>query len=348
MRQDNPIYNHKFKILPDIAEYSEIKDEYKNNTKVDLTKLYDHLNKYNLHKFNLELDKIIQNTYSYIPLNKAESKEAIKWRTYLNKYFLYYKKFNAKSKIIKNNKIFKNLYNNGYDILNIDTNQIINKDIDKKYKFLTEKKDWVPPPGKFDRWKNLNKNSIENINKLFDKAGILEACSNYYARRMKVTIARLTVGKPTDNHWKQFLYDCKKTTKYTNLHMDAAEGVMKGMMYLNEVKLGNGETSFLPKSNRFIYDPLQAIFCRAIAVGSYCHNPISRRSVFRLPKKLRVTSNFGRLIDNKSNLRKYLDKNLVKLTSNVGNLLLFDPGAGIHNGGVLKYGERIALQIVIE
>ena len=103
MRLDNPIYNHKFKNLPDIAEYAEVKDEYKNNRKVDLTKLYGYLKKRNLDKFNFELDKIIEDTYSDIPLNKAESKETLKWRTYLNKYFLYYEKFKAKSKIIKNN-----------------------------------------------------------------------------------------------------------------------------------------------------------------------------------------------------------------------------------------------------
>ena len=348
MRSDNPIYNHKFKNLPDIASFSELKKEYRNKKRVNLDNLYKYLENKNSVKFNQELDKIINSTYKDIPNSKDEQKESLKWRSYLNKYFLFYKKKDFKSKIIKNNKIFNNLFNNGFDIFSLDIKKIINKDIENKYKILTERKDWAPPPGTFDRWKDLNKKTSDNINKIFHDAGIIEACENYYRRKMRVGTVRLTIGKPTDKHWLQFLYDCKKTTKYTNLHFDASEGVMKAMLYLSEVKKGNGETSFLPKSNRFIYDPLQFIFSRAIAVGSYCHNPISRRSVFRLPKKLRVTSNFGRLIDDKSSLKKYLDKSLVKLTTDVGNTLLFDPGAGIHNGGVLKSGERIALQIVIE
>ena len=348
VRLDNPIYNHKFKNLPDIAALPELKNEYRNTKNVDLRNLYKYLEQKNLNKFNYELDTMLKETYNDVSNSKSEQKEALKWRTYLNKYFLFYTRYKLKSKIIKNNKIFNNLFKNGFDIFTLDLNKIINKDIENKYKLLTERKDWTPPPGIFDRWKDLNKSSVNNINKIFNEVGIIEACEHYYAREMKVTHVRLTIGKPTDKHWKQFLYDCKKITKYTNLHVDAAEGVMKSMLYLNEVKKGNGSTSFLPKSNRFIYDPLQSLFSRAIAVGSYCHNPISRRSVFRLPRKLRVTANFGRLIDNKSNLKKYLDKNLINLTSDVGNTLLFDPGAGIHNGGILKYGERVALQIVIE
>ena len=36
---------------------------------------------------------------------------------------------------------------------------------------------------------------------------------------MRVSTVRLTVGRPTDNHWKQFLYDCKKITKLTNVYL---------------------------------------------------------------------------------------------------------------------------------
>ena len=54
------------------------------------------------------------------------------------------------------------------------------------------------------------------------------------------------------------------------------------MINISEVKNYNGPTAFA-KSNRYIYDPLQSLFARSIAIGNYCHNPISRRAVFRLP-----------------------------------------------------------------
>ncbi len=349
MRLDNPIYNHKFKNLPDIASLPELKGEYRSKKKIDLSNLYLFLKQQNLSKFNKELDSIIYSTYSEAPKLNGEDEETKKWRSYLNKYFVFYKNFKPKSQKLKNNDVYDGLYNQGFKIIKLDTNNLINKDIEKKYRLLTSRKDWRPPPGTFDRWKDLNNLSIQNVNNAFVDRGIIKACEHYYSKKnMRVSTVRLTVGRSTDNHWKQFLYDCKKITKYTNLHIDPSEGVVKAMIYLNKVNKGNGETSFLPKSNRFVYDPLQSLFSRAIAVGSYCHNPISRRSVFRLPKKLRVTTNIGRLVDDKSNLKKYLDKNLVSLTSKVGNTLIFDPGAGMHNGGVVKKGERIALQVVIE
>ena len=120
------------------------------------------------------------------------------------------------------------------------------------------------------------------------------------------------------------------------------------MINLSDVDINNGPTAFLPKSNRYIYDPLQSLFARSIAIGNYCHNVESRRAVFRLPSFLRVTTNFGRLIENNSIEDRYLSRNLEYLTKEKGNCLLFDPGATIHNGGVVKSNHRISIQVVIE
>ncbi len=266
----------------------------------------------------------------------------------LDQYFDFYKKFKVHSKKIDGNKVFDNLYSKGFAFLKLDSKKLWSRHIEIKYKTLCKKKDWQPPPGTFDRWIDLNDHTKSKINRILKEKKIIQACEAYYAKKMKVTHVRLTVCRPTDNSWKQFLYDCKKITKYTNLHIDPLEGVIKAIIYLNDVGQNNGPTSFLPKSNRYILDPLQSLFARTIAIGNYCHNKFSRRCVFRLPKKLRVTTNFGRLISDNSKLCKYLDKNLKILTSSKGDTLLFDPGSGIHNGGIVKSGERIALQVVIE
>ena len=64
-------------------------------------------------------------------------------------------------------------------------------------------------------------------------------------------------------------------------------------------------------------------------------------------QKTRVTE-IGRLIENNTSTSKFLDENLFTFTSDSGNTLLFDPGAGIHTGGIVKKGERIALMVVID
>ena len=348
MRFDNPINNHKFRYFKDIAKFSEVKSEYRNNdnsNKVD--KLRKFYLKNDLKSFNKELDKIYSSTKS-IPVSKVEKRYQVKLRKTLNKYFKFYQKFKVHSTQL-NNPEFKELYNNGGLIFKIEKKKLIDFEVRKKIKLLKKRKDWRPPPGTFDKWIDLSNSYKKKINSLLKEKKIIDICNSYYSKKnMKVSHARLNLCKPTDNSWKQFLYDCKKITRQTNLHIDPLEGVLKIMINLSDVKMNNGPTAFLPKSNRYIYDPLQSLFARSIAIGNYCHNQESRRAVFRLPSFLRVTTNFGRLIDDNSNQDKYLSRKLKYLTKNKGNCLLFDPGATIHNGGIVKSNSRISIQIVIE
>ena len=348
MRFDNPINKHKFRTFTDIAEFSELKNEFRNNSNYNLNRLRKFLKKKDLVNFNLELDKILNYTNRLIKTSKREKKYKDVFRKKINQYFKFYSKFKINSKKI-NSKGFKELYTNGGYIFNLKIEDLLDKEVNKKIKILKRRKDWRPPPGTFDKWIDLSKNFKKKLNSILVKEKIISICNSYYSKKnMKVTHARLNLCKPTDNSWKQFLYDCKKITKHTNLHMDPLEGVLKIMINLTYVNKDNGPTAFLPKSNRYIYDPLQSLFARAIAIGNYCHNPLSRRVVFRLPSHLRVTTNFGRLIDDNSAKAKFLDKNLKYLTHDKGNCLLFDPGSTIHNGGIVKKKHRISIQAVIE
>ncbi len=347
MRFDNPILNHQFKKFKDIADHDELTKEYRNNRRIDLEPLRQSLKKKKLSQFNTILSQIINETKKDIPICKEEINETHKLRKKLNQYFNYYSQFKVNSKKIKS-KIFDNLYNYGFHSCDLDLKKIINKDIEKKYSILCKKKDWTPPPGTHDRWLELNKASVEKINKVFRNNGLIEASEAYYSKKMKVTRVRMTINRPSDKAWMQFLYDCKRTTKHTGVHIDPLEGVTKAMIYLSNVKDENGPTSYLPRSNRFIYDPLQSLFARSVVAANWCHNTISRRSIFRFPKELRVTTEIGRLIKDNSKTAKFLDKNFFSFTSDKGNTLLFDSGAGIHTGGVVKKGERIALMVVID
>ena len=61
-----------------------------------------------------------------------------------------------------------------------------------------------------------------------------------------------------------------------------------------------------------------------------------------------MSTNWGRMVEDGSSLEQYLSENIVKVTSDMGNTLVFDPGAGLHNGQEEKKGHRIALQVVME
>ena len=80
------------------------------------------------------------------------------------------------------------------------------------------------------------------VNDLFSKIGVLQGATKYNkGKSLQVKNVVLHIyPKPTDQNYKQFLYDCKTTTKTTNLHIDPKEDVIKAMMYLNDISLDDG------------------------------------------------------------------------------------------------------------
>ena len=167
-----------------------------------------------------------------------------------------------------------------------------------------------------ERREILNKKWLDILNKVYEEEGILSAIRAYYNKKdMKVESASLRILTDEDVSPLQFLRDCKTVPKHTNLHTDPLEGYMTSIIYLSDVKEGEGGTQFFPKSHRYMYDDLQEIFARSVSTGNYCFNEYSRAVLFRLPKFLRVTKNWGRLVEKGSKMEKYLDRNMVHFIS---------------------------------
>ena len=224
-------------------------------------------------------------------------------------------------------------------------------DIHEKLKpaieLLLKEADWTPPPGSFDRG-NQVPFMVDDVTKLFEQKGIIDIASKYNRRKMQVANVFLHIATPTDKNWKQFFYDAETTPKYTNTHIDPKEDVVKAMIYLDDVTVDNGAFHYYRGSNQLEIHPVQNVFGRAITTGSYCHTPQARESVFKLPRGLRVSHNFGRCVLPGSIWEQQLDDNLKPIESKEGNIIVFDPGAGIHQGGICKTGNRLALQVLMK
>ena len=67
----------------------------------------------------------------------------------------------------------------------------------------------------------------------------------------------------------------------------------------------------------------------------------------RLPKQLRKSFGFGRCLQDGTAQQKLLLDNSVRVTSDIGNVVLFDAGNVMHTGGWVKKHQRINLQIQI-
>lgn len=265
--------------------------------------------------------------------------EEVEWVNRLRHFFDFYQTWVHPDRSVK--EMYDGLYVTQHDVgyLKLSVQHIIDH--------LLAQPDHTPEIGRFDRFQQLPEICSE-VHKLFEQLGIIEMASAYNRRSMTVANVVLHVAKPTDQNWKQFMQDATTTPKYTNTHIDPKEDVVKAMIYLNDVDTTNGAFHYAKGSNREKIHPVQNIFGRAITTGSYCHSPESRRSVFKLPRGLRVSHNFGRQVMPGSTWEKYLDRNLKPVTSEEGNIMVFDPGAGIHQGGICKEGNRLALQILMK
>ena len=338
MRFDNPIYDHGF-VFPDIADFPDVKDEPKyqgNGNEQSVAIMKEAIQKSDLNMF--------QNGYQYYMKN-VDTKLFNK----LNTMFQFYSNFedNRIESNLPTNKIYEDLFENGISYLKVDVKELQDK-LEQDINNLLQQPDWRPPPGQFDRAKQLGPEYIRLVNDMFTKLGVIQGATKYNkGKQLQVKNVVLHIATPTDQNWKQFLYDCSLTTRTTNLHIDPKEDVIKAMMYLNDITLDDGPFSYVEKSNRWIYDDLQNIFGRAISTGSYCDTPQSRATVFQLPKICRVSHNFGRILLDDDPQQKMIVEKEKMFTSDKGNLCIFDP-AGMHRGGICKSGTRIALQILMK
>ncbi len=351
MRFDNPIYKHNFKKPYDIASFKDLKNEYRQDRNIDCSYLKKYFQRNDFKRFNHELDNIIKLSYINKKKDPLEIEHYLKWKSKLDRYFHFYQNFKVNSLKIHGNKNFNNLYNNGFSFHEISKKNIqyIKNKLLKKIKKLNIKKSIVKAglQDNYDRREILGKKWLDFLNKVYEEEGILSAIRAYYNKKnMKVESASLRILTDKDVSPFQFLRDCKTAPKHTNLHTDPLEGYMTSIIYLSDVKEGEGGTQFFPKSHRYIYDDLQEIFARSVNTGNYCFNELSRAVLFRLPKFLRVTKNWGRLVEKRSKVEKYLDRNMVTFVSkNHGNCSIFDAGSILHNA-IVKKGKRIAIQVL--
>ena len=338
MRFDNPISDHGFS-FPDIASFPDVSTEYRyegsDETGIEMIKK-------SIKNNDLSL---FQNGYRYYmksPDGKLFSR--------LDHMFNFYSNFekNRRDVDVSGNKVYDDLFENGISYLDLDLDEL--KVLIKPHvNQLLSIPDWRPPPGTYDRIQQLDGTFKGKVQKLFEDSGVIDAASKYNrgGRRLHVANAVLHVAKPTDQNWKQFLYDCNTVTETINMHIDPKEDVIKSMVYLDEVDEETGPFSYIEKSNRWVYDEVQSVFGRAITTGSYCCDKQSRSAVFQLPEFLRVSYNFGRLLlDNTPQQKNLLDQRK-QFVSSKGNVCIFDP-AGMHQGGICKSKNRIALQVLMK
>jgi hypothetical protein len=133
----------------------------------------------------------------------------------------------------------------------------------------------------------------------------------------------------------------------TYMHIDTDVGVLKCLLYLEEVTDRNGPFRYVLGSHRYA-GLLERIIRKANDVSGLDSRVREARELFwALPGPLRRKAAFGYdLLDASPEAEALLAREHA-FTSDDGDLILFDGDRGIHRGAMVIEGERQMLQIVL-
>lgn len=198
--------------------------------------------------------------------------------------------------------------------------------------------------------------------KAIHNAGFLSAASQFLGYQVEPWYCALGYAKSSDTWWHSPYSDIGlPTSDLTYLHVDKGYDIVKCIIYLDEVTEENGPFSYFtgPPDERMKFQDQFYCYLDYEWVKRYkpdlpnpkqyyrkhCLSPKFREEFVNLPQFFRGSSHFGDDILNGSELSQSLLKNENKVTSDLGNCFLFFGSDLLHRGGMVKKGERLALQL---
>ena len=209
-------------------------------------------------------------------------------------------------------------------------------------------------PTKFDSYDRMivldqEHMAVKLVKKLFTVHGVFDTVSKYNRSKtnLEVDTVALHVSRPNDNHHDQTLSDQPQRPRAMSFHMDPKFNVMKAILYLNNVTYDNGPFTTVPKSNRWYHPEFERIIACGNSVGNYLSSPDHRTAMSIFPNSMTKNVIMGKYFEDGSDNSNILLDNCHKYLTEEADCILFDPAQTIHRGGLVDYGERINLQIIM-
>lgn len=189
------------------------------------------------------------------------------------------------------------------------------------------------------------------VNKLFSQLYLNAAAGQFFGlRNMSVKNVVLHVAKHDDVHFNQVLGDLKYKPKTQAMHFDPKAGVMKAIVYLNDVDRESGPFMCIPESHRWLMSDTQRISAKANCTYNYMDTEEKRIKFRALPEANQYTSIFGSVCADEDPVSQFLLEKEIAFLSEYSNIILFPASCVVHRGGMPtnpnKY--RINLQVSIK
>lgn len=205
---------------------------------------------------------------------------------------------------------------------------------------------------------------MQGLNREFRALGVLDAVSAYAGSRMSVTGLALELSVPQATWWGNVFESLPRAPTTLYAHLDESIVYPKSIVYLTEVHEANGPTgAYLHAMEALGLHPLQELVGRVVGnvgntpgtplyahYGKSYHQSMSsepfRRHFMRLPPALRFNSHLGWDVCPGSALEQALSGAEHKMVGAPGTFIVFDGARLLHRGGMVRSGERIALQVI--
>lgn len=200
---------------------------------------------------------------------------------------------------------------------------------------------------------------VKIINSEFEESGVNLAISSYHSCPMKVGGLAVELSVENANWWNDSYGVYNEGINTIYMHTDESLSVPKAIVYLTDVSEKNGPFSVINHGLEYLSpSPIQFLLGRIIGcVGrnkssslyDYYHKtfgcPKYREHFMYLPEDIQYNSHFGWDIIPSSFIEKeLLDQENIQI-GDAGSYTVFDGSRLVHRGGLLKEGERIALQV---
>ncbi len=186
-------------------------------------------------------------------------------------------------------------------------------------------------------------NTVEH---LLSETGILNSVRDYLGCRAVPRKITLQINDDRDRFWREhFAKRGLPIPAAAFFHVDNTFGVVKVMFYMSEVFEENGPFSYVPGSHRIKVGRLESVVLRATDIWLDCY-PEERHLFPALPKCLQRKAKFGDDLRSGDKWGKWLVNHERVITSDVGDLIVFDVN-GVHRGGMVECGERRVIQVMI-
>lgn len=215
-------------------------------------------------------------------------------------------------------------------------------------------KDWRGAKGL-----DLKKGFGAHLKRILSERGVADLLSLYKREKMVLYYIGLDYSHERQVWYRDCFADAGLTTaKTTYAHFDAGQAIPKMMAYLSDVTEETGPFTVVRQSNlvdkSFFLGHLHAAMDRILwgaiekpAEDTYYRPPFKhQREVFlSFPRAFQGSTHFGDDLADGSEGSNELLKYMEPIVGPSGTACVFDGYRTIHSGGLVRRGERLALQI---